>query len=79
MKTGDTIQISEKEIEVLDTHLEGRKDASFLIEKAANHARLLEDRFWNTVYDLYPELKGFDIHISWKTKILTVRGRKERE
>ena len=77
MKTGDVVQIMEKELEVLKTHNEEKKDIAFLLDAAATRGRLNEERFWNTVFDLYPEIKGFDIHISWKKKLITVRGKKE--
>lgn len=79
MKTGDTIQIKGKELSVLKTHFEERKSISWLIQEAADLGKIASARFWDTVYGLYPELKEFDIHINWKTKVITARGRKERE
>ena len=77
MKTGDIITMKEKELAVLKTHNDERKDIGFLIQTTAAKGRLYEERFWTTVFDLYPEIKGFDIHINWKKKLITVRGKRE--
>ena len=77
IKTGTIVNINEKNLEVLETHMQERKNLSWLIEEAATKGRLCTDNFWNTVYDLYPDLKGFDIHINWKEKFITVRGQKK--
>lgn len=77
MKTGDVIDITESKLEILETHNDERKDIGFLIQVTATKGRLCEERFWNTVFDLYPEIKGFDIHVNWKKKLITVRGKRE--
>lgn len=77
MKTGDVIHMGESQIAVLKTHNDEKKDIRFLIDAAAARGRLSEERFWNTVFDLYPEIKGFDIYINWKKKEITIRGKRE--
>lgn len=77
METGDIIKLSEKDVRILRTHFDRKKDISGLIQRVAELERATADRFWNTVFGLYPSAKDFDIHIDWKEKELVIRGKKD--
>ena len=76
MKTGDVIKIEERELAILQSHFDEKGESMYLIKEAATIGKIATDKFWKTLYGLYPEVKNFDININWKKKELIVRGNK---
>lgn len=78
-KTGDVILIEKKEKATMDTFHKELESLSLMFDALAEKQRRHQERFWNTVYDLYPEIKGFDLHANWKEGKITLRGKKQIE
>lgn len=79
VQTGDIVPVSEKNFKVLETFNQERKDLGAMFNTLAHRQRISDEGLWNTVRDLYPELKGFDLRINWKKKEITVRYKKREE
>lgn len=76
-KTGDIIEIAKKEMAVIDTFVKGKDELDTMLAVLARKYHAVERKFWNTIYDLYPEAKGFDLHANWKKGEITLRGKRE--
>lgn len=78
-KTGDVIQIGTKEKATMETFHKESDSLLVMFDILAEKQRRHQERFWNTIYDLYPEAKGFDLHADWKKGRITLRGEKKTE
>lgn len=74
-KTGDVIQIEKREKATMGTFHEEQGALTLMFDVLAEKQRRHQERFWNAVYDLYPEIKGFDFHVNWKEGKITLRGK----
>jgi len=71
--TGRIINLTKEDIKTLKTHLTDRENLHALITHCASKLKSIESGMWRTVYDLYPELIGYDININWLEKTIKVR------
>ena len=78
-KTGDVIQIGQKEKATIETFRKESASLLIMFDVLAEKQRKNQERFWNTIYDLYPEAKGFDLYADWKKGRITLRGKKQIE
>lgn len=79
IQTGDIIPINEKNLKVLSTFDKETKALVIMLDVLTERQRSNHERLWDTVYGLYPELKEFNLHISWKKKEITVRYKNQEE
>lgn len=78
-KTGDVIQIGTEEKATMETFRKESESLLIMFDVLAERQRRHQERFWNTIYALYPEAKGFDLHADWKKGRITLRGEKKTE
>jgi len=71
--TGQIINLTKEDIKTLKTHLTDRENLHALITHCASKLKSIESGMWRTVYDLYPELIGYDLNINWVEKTIKVR------
>ena len=78
-KTGDVIQIEKRENATMDTFYKEQNALALMFDVLAEKQRRHQMRFWGTIYDLYPEIKEFDLHINWKAGKITLRSKKQAD
>lgn len=76
-KIGDIIKIDKKEMDVIDTFVDEKVRLETMLTVISRKYQAVEKGFWDTIYDLYPEAKGFDLHANWEKKEITLRYKKE--
>ena len=78
-KTGDVLHIEKREMATMDTFHKELESFSLMFDVLAEKQRNHQRRFWDTIYDLYPEIKEFDLYMDWKKKEITLRSKKRME
>lgn len=76
-KTGDIIKIDKGKMDVIETFMDEKVRLDVMFVVISKKYQAAEKKFWDTIYDLYPEAKGFDLHANWEKKEITIRHKKE--
>lgn len=72
-KTGDIIKIDKKEMDIIETFADEKERLNVMFAVISKKYYATEKNFWDTIRDLYPGIKDFDLYANWEKKEITLR------
>lgn len=76
-KTGDIIKIDKEKMEIIETFTNEKERLEIMFAVISKKYQIAARRFWDTLRDLYPGIKSFDLYANWGKKEITLRHKIE--